>query len=123
MLFKLRAEYNQLCVLSVSTEVLDLGGVIITDSNASSNYARFAPSPEGLHMVEREQTFAEDWTSSDQIDYWRRKAAKCAEVLVPDFISSKYLCFAYAATEEVKNKIQALGIDLRIEIDQHMFFM
>jgi hypothetical protein len=44
MLYVLQSRHIDLCILRVSTEILDLPGVIITDSNASSDYARFAPA-------------------------------------------------------------------------------
>ena len=40
-----RAEADNLCVLKVSTDVLALNGTVISDQNASSDYARYlAPS-------------------------------------------------------------------------------
>jgi hypothetical protein len=38
------------CVLRVSTDVLDLSQVVITDQNAASDYCRFMPSPAGLQL-------------------------------------------------------------------------
>jgi hypothetical protein len=35
-------------VLKVSTEVLDLSGVVITNGNASSKYVAFRAAPAGL---------------------------------------------------------------------------
>jgi len=78
MLYKRLDQRRQICVLSVSTDVLDLPGVVITDGNAGSDYVQFRPAPGGLSSVDRELTFAEYWTSPDKLDSWRRKAAKCA---------------------------------------------
>lgn len=41
MMFKRQAEAPDLCVLRVSTRVLDLAGVVISDQNAASGYVRF----------------------------------------------------------------------------------
>ena len=87
MLYKRLDQHEQICVLSVSTDVLDLRGVVVTDRNAGSDYVQFRPAPGGLSIVNQELTFADSWTSADQIDYWRRKAAKCAEILVPAKLS------------------------------------
>ena len=57
MLYKRLDIRDQLCVLSVSPDVLDLQGVIISDSNSGSQYARFAPAPNGLNIVDREAVF------------------------------------------------------------------
>src|SRR5882724_9485727 len=45
MLYKRKNEVNNLCVLRVSTEILQLPGIVLADCNASSPYVRFlAPS-------------------------------------------------------------------------------
>src|SRR4029077_21052147 len=41
MLFKRMAEAPNLCVLQVSTRVLNLAGTVISDQNAASDYVRF----------------------------------------------------------------------------------
>ena len=55
--------------------------VVITDGNAAGDYTKFAPAPGGLRIVNKELTFAEYWTDDDVIQGYRRKSAKCAEVL------------------------------------------
>jgi hypothetical protein len=120
MLYKRRHEY--ICVLSINTRVLDLPGVIITDGNAASSYVRFAPAPDGLTIVSRELTFAEFWKDDDQIEEWRMKFAKCAEVLVPDRVSPEYIQHAYVASDEMKNQMDALNTGLDVRVDGHLFF-
>lgn len=41
MMFLRRGAHQELCVLSVSTGVLDVPGTVDSDQNASSNYVRF----------------------------------------------------------------------------------
>jgi len=108
MLFKRLDQALQICILAVSTDVLDLPGVVITDRNAAGDYVQFRPAPDGLSIVNRELTFAEYWTSPDQIDYWRRKAAKCAEVLVPDKIAPRFIQRVYVSCEQAKRTLEAL---------------
>nr|VFJ98995.1 MAG: protein of unknown function (DUF4433) [Candidatus Kentron sp. LFY] len=43
MMYKRLAQVEVLCVLCVSTDVLNLPGVVITDQNAASDYVRFYP--------------------------------------------------------------------------------
>jgi hypothetical protein len=81
MMWVRKEQHEQLCVIRVSADVLDIEDAVITDQNASSKYVRFAPAPDGLAIVDRERTFAEDWRHPDQITYWRQKSMKCAEVL------------------------------------------
>jgi hypothetical protein len=123
MLYKRQAQHVTICVLSVSPDVLDLPRVIVTDSNASSEYVRFAPAPDGLRIVDRDQTFAEYWTDQDPIEQWRKKAAKCAEVLVPDRVDPRFVIGVYVSCEQAKRQVEAFGLGLPVNIQQHLFFM
>lgn len=123
MLYKRRNQHRDLCVLRVSTEVLDLPGVVVTDANASSDYVRFSAAPNGLHIVDRESTFAEDWTDQEQIVYFRKKSAKCAEVLIPDRIAPKYIVGCYVSCVEAQARVIAINSDLSVTVDPHLFFL
>jgi hypothetical protein len=113
---------DQLCILSVSPDVLDLNGAVVTDSNASSEYARFAAAPKGLRIVNKELTFAEYWTDPDRIQYYRKKSAKCAEVLIPDRVAPGYLRAIYVWSEEVRKRLRADAGALQVTVDRHLFF-
>jgi len=86
-----RSHHFILCVLRVSTDVLDISGTVVTDGNAAGNYVRFAPAPGGLAIVDKELAFAHWWTHPDPIEYLRRKSARCAEVLVPDRVDPGFI--------------------------------
>jgi hypothetical protein len=122
MLYKRRGQHQTICVLSVSTDVLDLQGVIVADSNASSEYVRFAAAPGGLRIVDQNQTFAEYWTDQDPIQQCRKKAAKCAEILVPDRVASRFIRGAYVSCEKAKANLEALNTGLAVRIDRNLFF-
>ncbi|NGO51054.1 DarT ssDNA thymidine ADP-ribosyltransferase family protein [Allomesorhizobium camelthorni] len=84
MLFKRRAGAADLCVLRVSTEVFGLDGTVISDQNAASDYVRFL-HPRQWKLLDFDDIYAMDWTHpGDQVAYWRHKARKCAEVLLPN---------------------------------------
>lgn len=123
MLFVRRDQHRQLCVLRVSTDVLDVPGVVVTDANASSPYRRWGEGPAGLEVVDRELTFAEYWTASNQLEYWRRKSAKCAEVLVPDQVLPRFLVGAYVSCEESLARFNALGTGLPVTVNSGLFFL
>lgn len=93
MMYVRQSQHAELCVLRVSPNALDLSEVVVTDANAAAEglHVRFAPAPHGLRIVDRELTFAENWTSPDQIEYFQRKSKKSAEVLVPDSVSPRFL--------------------------------
>jgi hypothetical protein len=122
MLYKRLDRHAELCVLRISLNVLDLPGVIVSDSNAASDYVRFAPAPGGLSIVDRARTFADDWTSADRIEYYRKKAAKCAEVLVPDRVDPCHILGAYVSCEGALARFNALGTGLEAAINRHTFF-
>ena len=121
MLYKLRGQYLELCVLRVSTDVLDPPGVVVTDANASSHYVRFAAAPAGLRIVDREATFAEYWTDPNRILYWKKKSAKCAEVLVPDKVAPRFIMGAYVSCQQAMDRLNELGMGIGVDINGHMF--
>ena len=52
MLSKVRDHNKEICVLRINSDVLNLPGVVITDRNASCNYAGFYPYPDGLKKLD-----------------------------------------------------------------------
>ena len=122
MLYKRRDQLDQLCVLSVSVDVLDLPGVVITDGNASSQYVRFAAAPAGLQIVSQELTFAEYWTDADPIQGYRKKSAKCAEVLVPNRVDPRYFLAVYVCNEAVSKSLQPHTGAVAVKVNRHLFF-
>jgi ssDNA thymidine ADP-ribosyltransferase, DarT len=123
MLYKRRDRHKRICVVRVSPEVLDLQGVVVTNGNASSEYVRFAAAPSGLRIVERELTFSEWWTDEDPIEYYRKKVAKCAEVLVPDRIEPRYLLGAHVSCEQARELIRDVDEDFGCNLNPEIFFL
>jgi len=122
MLLKKSDIHDEICVLRVSTNVLDIPNVVVTDSNAASKYVSFKPAPEGLAIVNRDRTFADWWTHNDQIEQWRHSAQKCAEVLVPDVVPVRYIMGAYVSCELGQERLQRLAPNLPITTDARLFF-
>ena len=54
MMYKRAALHAELCVLQLSTDVLDLPNVVIADGNLASGYTAFRPSPSGLATIDHE---------------------------------------------------------------------
>jgi len=80
MLFKRRSEADRLCVLRVSTQVLNLEGTVICDQNAASDYVRFLHSSQ-WELLPFDDIYALDWRHpDDQISYWRHKPEVCRGV-------------------------------------------
>jgi hypothetical protein len=119
----LSARRNEdVCVLRVSTRVLGVAGVAITDQNAASSYVRFyAPSQSAL--LDFDDIYARDWTHpDDQIRGWRHKSRKCAEVLVPHRVPPDMLIGAMVADGAARDRLSSTGFALPIVIDPDFFF-
>ena len=118
-------QHADLSVLRIRKDVLHLPGVVVTDCNASSDHVRFGDSVAGLAIVDGELVFAEYWTDPDPILYYRRKSAKCAEVLVPDVVPPSFIFGAYMSTQDSLDRLRqmcALPHDFEGEVDAHLFF-
>lgn len=123
MMYCLQDRHDGLCVLRVSPEVLDVPGVVIADKNASSDYVRFAPAPEGLQRIDRERVFAESWRHpDDEREQLRHGSEMCAEVLVPDCVESGYIVGAYVPGQESLGKLQKTTEGLPACVNRHLFF-
>jgi hypothetical protein len=128
MLFKLAFScgYTEICVLSISPEVIDLPGVVVSDRNASSDYARFAHIPDGLLMVDKDRVFARYWNQPDPIEKYEHVSIKCAEVLVLDKVDPKYINKAYVSCQESKTlldkRFSDAGLSINVVVDTYLFF-
>jgi len=95
MMSRRREEAHRLCVLRISTDILNITGAVITDQNAASKYVRFL-APNFLQYLNLDYVLARNWKHpGDQIEEWRHGSSKCAEVLIPQRIPPKFLIGAY----------------------------
>lgn len=123
MLFKIKSKHAELCVLRISTDVLELPGVVVTDQNASSKYVRFAPVDAGLARLDQELVFAEYWTHPDDpIMEWRHGSMKCAEVLVPDRVDPRFIQGGYVSCDASRSAVESAAPGFPVTIDGHLFF-
>lgn len=122
MLYKRIGQITSLCILQVSTDVLNIEGSVITDQNASSDYVRFLP-PTALNQLQLDQVYAENWTHpNNPIAYYRHKSQKCAEVLIPHQITPNYIIGAYVVNQTAQTTLQNTGFSQPIEINTYLFF-
>lgn len=122
MMFKRKDEASNICVLTISTQVLCLVGTVITDQNAASDYARYL-DPSQWGVLDFEAIFALDWRHPDNPPaYYRHKAQKCAEVLVPQQVEPRYLTGAYVVDNTAKTQLTGLGFVLPVAVKPMLFF-
>ena len=121
MLHKRLSDAATLCVLRISTDVLALPGVVITDQNAASDYVRFL-APNQWRLLPWDDILAEDWRHpGDQIAYWKHKSRKCAEVLIPRSVASRFLRGAYVIDAGAATRLE-VDFDLPIMVNPALFF-
>ena len=122
MLYKRLAEVDDLCVLRVSTAVLNSDGVVITGENAASDYVRFL-SPAQWRLLAWDDIFAMDWRHpDDRVAYLRHRSRKCAEVLVPHRVTPDFLTGVYVAKEASIGRLNGLGCTLPVSVNTVLFF-
>lgn len=122
MLSSKRSQNESICILKFDKRVLDLEGAIVTDRNASSDYAAFYPSGSGLQFIDFDLVYARYWTDSDHYEMCRKKSIKCAEVLVPHCISYDYVVSAAVFNEEAACSLRKTGFNRDIVVNSHLFF-
>jgi hypothetical protein len=122
MLYKRLGEAATLCVLQVSVDIFGLPGVVITDCNAASGYARYL-APTQWQLLDFDDIYALDWRHpGDSPRYYQHRSRKCAEVLVPDRVESRFLRGACVMDAQAEQRLRGLGFGLPIRIDPVLFF-
>ncbi len=104
-------------------KIVNIKGAIIADRNASSDYVRFYPSPEGIVNIDKDLVFAEYWTHPEDLIFeWKHKSIKCAEILIPDRVDPEFIEGLYVSEAKTRNIIRKMGILLPIEVNPCLFF-
>lgn len=113
---------EDVCVLRVSTAALLLPGAVITDQNAASKYVRFC-APIQWRLLDFDDIYARDWTHpDDQIQEWRHKSRKCAELLVPQRVAPELIAGAFVPDEAARHRLTQAGFQLPIVVAPDFFF-
>ena len=126
MMFKRKGSHESLCVLSISHEILDQAGVIITDMNASRDFVRFLELPYGLSQLDKDLIYTQYWNHEDPIEKYKRSGAICAEVLVPNGMEPRFVEGIYVSCNQTRQSIQALlknhPLNANIVVRPYLFF-
>lgn len=121
MMYKRLDQADALCVLRVNRDVMQLPGVVLTDQNAASDYVRFLALGQ-IGEIDMDRVYALDWRHQDRITFYRQKAAKCAEVLVPGQVEPHFLMGAHVVDAAARDRLSALGFQLPIAVSPALFF-
>lgn len=122
MLYVLIPKQMDLCVLRISSDILRVTGIVISDQNAARGWARFEPAPDGFEMLDKDEIFALSWNHADYFEKDRLKGVMCAEVLVPDKVESKYIKGAYVSCQEALDRLAELCPSFPITMNKTLFF-
>ncbi len=99
-----------------------MNGVILSDKNASSDYAAFYTPKLGLENIDFDLVYARYWTDKDYFEQCRKKSIKCAEVLVPYMIPYEYVICAAVVSEAAAEQLERVGFNKDIIIEPRVFF-
>ena len=122
MLYKRKDEHKDICVLRISIEVLNISGVVVATANAASDYTSFYPPESGIEKLDRKLIFARKWTDDDPIIGHKKRAAKCAEILIPDCVPPSLIFGAYVSCKENQASLIEVYPNLQIELQPIIFF-
>lgn len=122
MLYKRQGMADELCILALSSKVMDIDGCILADRNAATSLVRFFSPLEGVEKLDFEKIHAQFWTDPDPIIQREKKAIKCAEVLIPQSISTDYIAGAYVVSDEAAKQLRNCGFDKRIVVNPQVFY-
>lgn len=122
MLYRKQGQAEDLCILAISSEVLDYEGCIVTDRNAATSLVKFYSPEAGIEQIDFELVFAKFWTHPDLNEQNNHKAIKCAEVLVPRKVPYDQILNACVVSEEAKQKLANTGFDREITVKPSVFY-
>lgn len=122
MLSARRDENENICILKFDSCILDFEGVVVSDRNASSDYAGFYLPEVGLNEIDFSLVYAPYWTDDNYYEYLKKKSIKCAEVLVPYQIPYDYVICAAVVSECAKQKLERVSFDKAVMIEPRLFF-
>lgn len=122
MLSARRNQNSDICILKFNCCILDMPGVVVSDRNASSDYASFYSPEIGMKEINFNLVYAQYWTDEDYYVQLEKKSIKCAEVLVPYMIPHKYIMCAAVIDKDAVQKLEYVGFDKTIEIVPWIFF-
>ncbi len=115
-------QIDQLCVVRISTDVLDLDGVVVTDRNAAKFGCGFKSPSEGIADVDGELLARTYWGDGDALERERCWNTKFTEVLVPNLVPPGYLQGIHVGTRAARSRLVSQNLRLEISKNSNLFF-
>ena len=109
---------TELAVIGITSDVLNVPEVLVTDGNAASHATQFYRPAEGLAALDRHVIRSEYWKNEDG-----SKRKIMAECLVPERIPPERIDAIYVADHETKERVRAIATrEIHIIPEPHLFF-
>ena len=112
----------EICVLSISPDVLSIPGAVVSDMNAARDYAGFFDPLRDLDKLDFDSIYLKNWDHPEPYKKYMLKGKLCAEALIPIMVDFRYVQSAYMASSLVQEKLQSFGFNKPIYIYSDMFF-
>ena len=122
MMYSRQKIAESLCVLAISSQVLDFEGTVVSDGNAASSYTRFYSPEEGIEQLDFVRIYSKWWIDEDQYIEFERKRIKCAEILVVGSIPFDLVVGACVSTKSGYENLKSSGFDKPIRVTPKIFF-
>ena len=122
MMYKRQGQAEKMCVLAVHCSILNLPECVISDRNASSDYARFYEPLEAMRSLDFAKIYATNWNHDDPFEKATHKSIKCAEILIPNQVPYSYVCGACVMNQEAKERMIDMGFDKDIVVRPTVFY-
>lgn len=113
---------RDLIVIRISNAVLDLPDAVLTDGNAAAGTTRFFDSPTGLKYLDESRIYAESWNYADPFEKAERKRQRCAEMLIPEFVSPDHIVGCYTLNQEHLATCVDADPHWKVEVNRNVYF-
>lgn len=122
MMYKRLDRKHSIAVVYVSSDVLDIAGILIADGNAAAAGTRFHPAQGGVARLRDDRVYARFWTDGDWSVQAEKKRQRCAEVLVPDRVPPDFIRGVYVCDDHALARCQDLVSTGTATVNRYVFF-
>jgi hypothetical protein len=111
-----RRHLDDICVVRISSDILDIDGAYYTTRNAGAGDCDFHPFLGAFDHLDEAEIYVRGWEGRDE----RQKMQ--AEVLIPDVIPPQYLECVYVRSERHRQLARQLAAPLDVRVYPGLFF-
>lgn len=117
MLYRRKAQWDNIGVIRIAPDVLDVPRAVISDRNAASESARFHASPGGLAHLVHDEVFARWWKQDRD-----SRQKMMAELLVPAKVDANHVIGVRVRNDDCARRLLAIAPGTSIAISPYLFF-